>query len=150
MGNSIKVKNYSDIFVEYPAVAPLLPGHLLMITSAKKVQKHNAASGNALPLVGIEDALQGKGIRDAFAADDIVRCWIPTRGCVARLRLKDGQNVVAGDWVESAGDGTVQKYVVDSTGDYLPAQLIGQVVEPVDMSGSSGVDPEGFVEVLIN
>lgn len=150
MGNSIKIKNYSDIFVEYPAVAELLPGHLLMITSAKKVQKHNAASGNVLPMVAIEDALQGKGIRDKFEADDVVRCWIPQRGDVVRLRLKDGQNVVAGDWVESAGDGTVQKYGVDSTGDYFPAQLVGQVLEPVDMSGSSAVDPEGFVEVLIN
>lgn len=150
MGNSIKIKNYSDIFVEYPAAEILKPGHVLMLTSAKKVQKHNAASGNVLMMVGIEDALQGKGITDDFAVGDVVRVWIPQRGDVVRLRLKDGQTVVAGDWVESAGDGTVQKYGVDSTGDYFPAQLIGQVLEPVDMSGSSAVDPDGFVEVLIN
>lgn len=150
MGNSIKVKNYSDVFEEFPAVAALYPGHLLMVTSANKVQKHNVASGNILPMVAIEDALQGKGITEAYAADDIVRCWIPTRGCIVKLRLKDGQTVVVGDWVESAGDGTVQKWVVDSTGDYFPAQLVGQVVEAVDMSGSSGVDPDGFVNVRIN
>ena len=150
MGNSIKIKNYSDIFIEKAAAEILKPGHLLMLTSADKVQKHNVASGNVLLLVGIEDALQGKGIEDAFAAGDVVRVWIPQRGDVVRLRLKDGQNVVIGDWVESAGDGTVQKYAVDSTGAYFHAQLVGQVLKAVDMSGSSAVDPDGFVEVLIN
>lgn len=150
MGNTIKVKNYSDVFEEYEAVAALSPGHLLMLTSANKVQKHNVASGNVLPMVAIEDALQGKDITEAYAAEDRVRVWIPQRGDIVKLRLKDGQNVVIGDWVESAGDGTVQKWVVDSTGDYLTAQLIGQVVEAVDMSGSAGVDPDGFVNVRIN
>lgn len=147
--NTIIAKNYSKVIEEYPAAAAITPGHLIQLVSAGTVQKHATASGNAFPMFALEDSLQGKGIDEDYAAADRVQCWIPGRGDMVNAILKDGQSVVAGDFVESAGDGTLQKWVVDSTGDYAPAQIIGVVVTAVDMSGSSAVDPDGRVLIRI-
>lgn len=147
--NTIKAKKYTDVIEEYPAAAAITPGHLIELISDGTVRNHATASGNALPMFALEDELQGKGIDDDYAAADRVQCWIPGRGDIVNALLKDGQSVVAGDFVESAGDGTLQKWVVDSTGDYAPAQIIGVVVTAVDMSGSSDVDPDGRVLVRI-
>lgn len=148
--NTVKVKKYFDIVEEYPAAAALLPGHLIELTSAEKVQKHANAGQNVFPMFALEDELQGKGITDAFVADDRVQCWIPTRGDIVQAILKDGENVVAGDMLESAGDGTLQKHVAGSAGvvEY-PLAIVGVVVEAVDLSGSSAVDPAAYVLVRI-
>jgi hypothetical protein len=109
--NTIMLKNYLNVFEEYKAVtATIYPGCLVELTSAEKVKLHATAGGNALPMFAIEDALQGKGIDDAFAADDTVRCWIPTRGDVVYGILADGQTIVKGEFVESNGAGYLRKH----------------------------------------
>lgn len=146
--NTIKIKKYSDVIEEYEANAAITPGHLIEVMSTGKVRKHATASGNCLPMFALEDELQGKGIDEDYAAADQVQCWIPGRGDMVYALLKDGQSVVIGDFLESAGDGTVQKHVVDSTGDYL-FPIIGMAMEAVDMSDSSTVDPSGRVIMRI-
>lgn len=152
--NTIKLKKYLDVIDEFFAVAALTPGHLLEITSAGKVQKHSVAGGNVTPLIALEDELWGKTIDDAFAANDPVQVWTAQRGEVAYMLLKDGENVVIGDYLESAGDGTLQKHVedIDSAADVTVIygnQLVGIAMEAVDMSGSSGADPSGRIKVRI-
>jgi len=147
--NTIKVKNYASVREEMVAVGAITPGHLVEIDSAGEVQVHSTAGGNVLPMFALEDELQGKKITDAYVADDKVQVWIPGRGDVVYALLKDGETAVIGSWLESAGDGTLQVHAADSTGDYLPLQIVGQAIEAVDMSVSSGADPTGRIQVRI-
>jgi hypothetical protein len=151
---TIKLKSYNNVQEEHIAVSAITPGHLLTLNSDDKVLPHSVAGGNAYPMFALEDVYQGKTIADAFSADDPVQCWIPGRGDMVNAILKDGENVVIGDYLESAGDGTLQKHVadVDSSADITtiyPLQIVGQVVEAVDLSGSSGTHPVTELRVKI-
>ena len=151
---TIILKNYLNNFVEYVAAAAITPGHFVELASATTVQVHSTAGGNILPMVAIENALEGEGIADAYAADDRVRCWIPQRGDEVYGLLSDGESVSVGDFLESAGDGTLQKHVVDSFSASESVvvsgnQIVAQALEAVDMSDSSGADPSGRIKVRI-
>ena len=112
--NTVILKNYLNVFEEYEAAAATIyPGCLVELNSAGKVQVHATSGGNALPMFAIEDALQGKGIDDAFTTGDKVRVWIPTRGDQVYGILADGQTIVKGDFLESNGAGYLQKHTPD-------------------------------------
>jgi len=142
---SVKIKAYTNVIEEYVANAAITPGHLIQIMSTDKVRVHASAGQNALPMFALEDELQGKGIDEAYAATDRVQCWVPNRGDVVNAVLKNGETIVIGDFLESAGDGTLQKHIadVDSSNDITwvyPLQIVGQAIVALDLSGSSGAD----------
>ena len=137
--NKIILKNYSDVFMEYVAGSTIIPGQLLLLDTDGTVKAHDDDVPAAFtPLVAIEDALQGREIDDVFVAGDPVRCWIPGRGDVAYLILEDGAHVAIGDFLESNGAGYVQKFT--------SGKVVGQALEHMDLSGSSG--EESSVGVL--
>ena len=149
--NTIKLKKYSDVIEEYNAAAAITPGMLIQMTTADKVQKHATAGGNILPMFALEDELQGKGIDDNYATDDKVQCWIPGRGDQVYAILSDGETVAVGDFLESNGDGCLQKHVPDSwesadaqaANTINQAAIVGIALEYKDLSGSSGEDSAG-------
>lgn len=148
---TIKVKKYADIIEEIIATAvAITPGYLLEETSAGLVQAHSTAGGNVLPMFAIEDELQGKGVDDAYAVSVPIQCWIPGRGDMVYAYLKDGETVVIGDFVESAGDGTLQKHVADvSNVVNITNQIVGQVVEALDLSDSANLTAIGRLIIRI-
>lgn len=115
---------------EYLASAALTPGHLIEFISTGKVQKHATAKGFHARMFAVEDALQGRRISDAYAADELVQCNLVKPGSIVRAWLKAGQNIVKGDKLVSAGDGTLQKV---SSSDL---QLVGIAQEALDLSAS--------------
>lgn len=145
--NTIKVKKYSDIIEEYTATAvAITPGYLLEITSAGLVQAHATAQGNVLPMFALEDELQGNPITTNYAASAKIQCWIPGRGDIVYALLKDGETVVIGDFLESAGNGQLQKHVADVESfesneagsiTVYPNAIVGQALEAVDLSASA-------------
>jgi hypothetical protein len=139
--HTIKVKKYADVIEEYTAVGAITPGMLIEVTSAGKVQPHSSSAGSALAMFALEDELQGRGIDVDFSADEKVQCWLPGHGDMVYALLADGETAVIGNWLESNGDGKLK------VGTTAP---IGQAVEAVDMSGSSGEDPNGRIIVRIN
>ena len=150
--NTIKLKNYSKVHEEYVAVAAITPGMLVEYTSAGKVQKHSSAGQNMIPMFALEDELQGKGIDDNYAADAPVQVWVAGRGDQVYALLKDGENVAIGDLLESAGDGYLQKHVADieSGGDYIYTnQIVGEAIEALDLSSSSGAEPTQRLQIRI-
>lgn len=150
MANTIKLKKYSDVVEEFTAGGAITPGHLVMVNSSGDVVVHNSAGGNAFPMFALENELEGGDMDTAYANDDQVQVWIPGRGDIVNAILKDGQNVVIGDWLESAGDGTLQKHAADSSGSAIYGnQLVGQVVAAVDLSGSSGTHPSTGLRVQV-
>lgn len=145
--NTIKLKKYSDVIEEYVAAAAVTPGMVLEFTSAGKVQAHQNAGQNVVPMVALEDELQGNGIDDNYETDDPVQAWVPYRGDQAYLILKDDTlAVTTGDLLESAGGGYVQKHEADSAGAVeYPLAIVGQALEDLDLSGSSGEESSGVL-----
>jgi hypothetical protein len=156
--NTIKIKKYLDIVEEYEANAALFPGHLVELMSTGKIRKHATAEGTVLPMFALEDELQGNDNDTAYAAADRVQVWIPNRGEIVLAVLKDGQNVAIGDFLESAGDGTLQKHVNDEDSwesnskqepgnvTVIPQVIVGTALEAVDLSGSSGEEDSGALD----
>jgi hypothetical protein len=151
--HTIKIKKYADIIEEWIASAAITPGHLVEVINSAgspRVRVHATAGGNAIPMFALEDEMQGGGIDDAYTAAYPVQVWIAGRGDEVNALLLDGETVVVGDFLESAGDGTLQKHVADSAGvGTLSLQIVAIAMESVDMSGSSGVDPTGRIKVKI-
>jgi hypothetical protein len=146
--NTIKVKKYSDVIEEMVASAAVTPGMLLIIESTGKVKAHDQADKDVFPIFALEDELQGKGIDDAYAANDPVQCWIPSRGDIVNAILADGQKVVIGDPLTSDGYGRLKKHVTDTGASTVPwtvypEQIVGYAAEALDLSGSSGAEVSG-------
>jgi hypothetical protein len=127
---------------EYPASAAITPGHLVAVASTGKVAVHAAAGLATRPLIAVENALIGKGISDAYAADDLVQCVHAQPGDVIYALVAAGAAaIVKGDKLSSAGDGTFKKAVTASqltSGNYTytPADVIlAEADEAVDNSG---------------
>jgi len=148
---TIKLKKYFDVVEEFTATAvAITPGELLEVTSAGLVQAHSTSGGVVLPMFALEDELQGDGIDDDYAVSVPIQVWVAGRGEIVNAILKDGEDVSIGDFLESAGDGTLQKYSDDSAGaSEYPNSIVGVAVDAVDMSGSSGADPSGRIQVRI-
>ncbi|MDH7554342.1 MAG: hypothetical protein QHH74_11865 [Spirochaetota bacterium] len=147
--NTIKINNHSDNFEEYIAAATILPGSLIELTTDNKVKVHSTAGGNVGPkMFALEDAFEGKGIDDAYAADDRVRCWFPAPGDVVLAILADGQKVDEGDFLESNGAGYLRKHtpeeISSSTGTIYSNQIVAISLEQMDaIEDSSGQDVGG-------
>ena len=145
--NTIIVKDYNHIRDEKVAAGAITPGMLVERTSADKVQAHNSAGAPVQKIFAIEDAPQGNGISDAYAADDTVLLWHATPGEQVYGILDDAsavEAIVIGDFVESAGDGRLRKVTVGSaeTGGYSNS-IVGVALEAQST-------PEGrfIVEIL--
>ncbi len=139
MANTVKLKKYLDVIEEYPAGGAITPGHLIALGSNGKVVVHGDAGENALQMFALEDELQGKGLNEAYAQDEPVQCWVAQRGEIVNAILTTSQTVVVGDWLESAGNGTLQKHVpnTDSAGtDIHGKQIVGQAVQAVTTTGA--------------
>jgi len=151
MSKTIKLKNYGNNFEEFIAASAIKPGHLIELTSANKVQSHSTSGGNVLKLFALEDSLQGKGITDAYAANDPVQAWFVQPGDQVNAILANGENVVIGDFLSSNGNGELKKYVIASSAAVIeyPEVIVAVARKAVDMSGSSAVDPDGFIPVTI-
>jgi len=123
---TIKLKNYTNVFVEAEAAATITPGMLVEWTSTGKVQKHSTAAGNHAFMFAIEDELQGKGINDNYVAGDRVQVWIAGRGDVVYARLADEAAIAIGDYLESNGEGLLQEYT--------SGKVVGVAIEAKDLS----------------
>jgi len=136
--NTIKVKKYSDVIEEYVAAAAITPGMLVeVVAGAETIQAHSTSGGNTLPMFALEDEMQGNDINDDYAAADPVQVWIPYRGDMVYVLLRDEENIAIGDWVMSDGEGKVREFSV-TAGDSAEAEymypIVGQAVEAKDLS----------------
>jgi hypothetical protein len=155
MSNTVKLKNYSDVMEEGVANAAITPGMLIEQMSTGKYRAHATAGGNVLLMFAVEDEMQGLSIDDDYDADDPVQIWIPGRGDQVNALLANGQTAAIGDFLVSNGDGYLKVLDEqsadsdDAIGTIYGQQIVGKAVEAVDMSGSSGVDPDGRIAVRI-
>jgi hypothetical protein len=134
---TIMLKKHADVYEEFEAHATIIPGMLVELNSDKEVLAHDTAQGSVIPpMFAIEDALQGKGIDDDYAAGDDVRVWIPGRGDVVNALLEDEQTIVIGDFLVSNGSGYLKKHKTPTSADeeLYPNSIVGMAIEAKDLS----------------
>jgi len=144
---------------EAVANAAITPGHLVELMSTGKLRVHASAGQNCEKAFAVEDDLQGNTIDDAYDAADIAQYNIMKPGDEVNALLANGQDVSIGDFLESAGDGTLQAHTADSESlgadssgaiaSFYTNQIVGVALEAVDMSDSSGADPSARIKVRI-
>lgn len=86
------------------------PGDLLEKTAVvNEVQRHSTAAGKALVMVAVENTAWNKGLSDDYADGNQVQVVFPQRGDKLSMLLAAGATAVTcGDYLESAGDGTIR------------------------------------------
>jgi len=133
---------------EEKADAAITPGHLLERT-ATGVKVHAAAGAKAQRIFAVEDENQGKEIDDAYTT--AARCFFKTfrPGDLVLARIKNGENIAIGDWLTSGAAGVLAEAAADSSGTIIEQDVVGVALSACDMSGSSGVDPDGTCIVEI-
>src|SRR3990170_7472075 len=133
------------------AAEAVTPGHLIEFVpsgaDAGKLRKHASAGQNAAHMFAVEEEFVGDDIDTAYAASDTVQYVAARPGDeVNALVAAAAAAIVKGNFLESAGNGTVRKHTVPSqavneggTNSYTITQytraVVGQALEAVDNSG---------------
>lgn len=143
---TIILESRDQVIRERVANAAITPGHLIQVMSTGNVRVHPNAAQNAAKIFAVESDNEGEGVDDAYAASDRVKMWFPKPGDMVYALLADGQTAAIGDFLESAGDGTLQVHAADiaesaESQTIYEMAIVGMAEEAVDMSGSSGADP---------
>lgn len=133
---------------EAVAAGAITPGMLLKASSTlddanppkSKVVAHDVAGGYAEAMFAVEDALQGRTIADAYSSGELVQIVMAEKGDVVLAWLNSGENVAAGDFLVSNGDGMLQKLA----GSELPVAVSLQT-----MNLSDSNDPDTRIRVRI-
>lgn len=89
------------------------PGQLLERFNSSgtiRWRKHSTAAGPGVPAVATDQAMLNKGVDDNYAVGDLAEVSIGHRGAKFWMFIASGQNIAAGDKLESAGNGTLKIY----------------------------------------
>lgn len=109
--NTIFLGGGRVVINDLAASEAITPGHLVERFNNAGVirfKKHATAGGNTAKLVATEQSMLNKGVDDAYAANDLVEVAALQTGSTAWMLIASGQNITAGQRLESAGDGTLR------------------------------------------
>jgi len=137
----IHLRGDYGVHEEARAGGAIRPGDLIDQASTGKMLKHPTAGGWAEKAFALEDALQGNGIDDNYATDDLVSFTICKPGDIVYAWLSGGETVTLDDFLTSNGDGALK---VASSTDIR----IAKPLEAVDASDSNDVDERIKVRIL--
>jgi len=105
---TIKQKSYSDIMNEYTAGGAITPGHNVRLNSDGAVIVNATAGGPTPALFAVEDELQGKTTRDAYASGDKVQVWAVQPGEEVLAIIDSGLDPDIGALLEPSTDGQLR------------------------------------------
>ncbi len=131
---------------EAKAAGAITPGHLVALDSSGDLIVHAAAGLNASRAFAKENEVIGKGITVAYASgDNVIYEAFPPGAEVYALVNGTAAALAIGDFLESAGDGTLQKLATDAaTDDTQRASVVA-----IALSTTAGSTAERvIVEVL--
>lgn len=148
MTNTILIKG-RGIRKEALAAAIITPGYLIERIAAGTFQKHAGAGLNTSPLFAEENELFGKGIDDDYPAGDQVLAQFCVPGCeINAVLAANAAAIVIGDFLESAGDGTLRIATADVATDTAQREaMVAVALEAVDNS-AGGTEVRIKVEVV--
>lgn len=108
MSNAVLLKCESYIQSEDVATTAISPGMLVDLTPTGGVKYHGTADVSAVSRFAIEADVWGKTIDDAYAiGDTVVYAAVPS-GSQVQAIIADGQTITRGDFLCSAGNGTLK------------------------------------------
>ncbi len=146
--NTIVIKG-TGLRRERVANAAITPGHLVEVMTSGNLRVHATAGGIAQAAFAIEDELQGNPISTDYATDAVVQYNIFEKGDVVNALIANGENIAIGNYLVSAGDGTLELMRVDSSAEITEQYPVAIALEDCDMSDSSAVDdPRCHAEIL--
>jgi hypothetical protein len=93
---------------ERKANAAITPGDLVEIMSTGNLRRHATLGAQAQRAFALENDLIGRGIEDDYAANEICQYGVFQAGAEVYARLVIGESCSIGDFLESAGNGTLQ------------------------------------------
>lgn len=136
------------VFKEATSAGALSPGHLIKLNTAGKVVKHATAGGTLSPMFAIEYEFDSSDIDTAYASGDRVRYVVASTGCRIKAKVAaTAPAIVIGDYLESAGDGTLRKVIADTATSQNERNSVRfQAVEAVNNSSGSS---EVFIKVEV-
>ena len=97
-----------------------------------RARPHATASVATAPNFAVEQSELNQGVNDGYAINDLVRSKIGERGSAFWAIIPSGQNIVAGQKLESNGDGTLKAYAT------LGAALCSAVESINNTTGAAG------------
>jgi len=118
--------------------AGIYPG-MLLTRGASGVVVHATEGGRHEKMFALEDALQGQTVDDVYTSGEIVFLILPNLGSEVYALLEDGQNVVVGTELISAGNGKLKAVADLESGETL-SQVVGVAAEAKDLTGSNTED----------
>src|SRR5512146_1628351 len=86
---------------ERKANAAITPGHLVEIMTTGNLRKHATPGGAAQRAFALENDLIGKGVDDAYAANDSALYGVFAPGAEVYALLLTGESCNIGDFLES-------------------------------------------------
>jgi len=143
MPNTISLKGLGTR-KEAAADVAVTPGYLLEF-GATGVQPHSSAGTDAAAAFAVENDIAGKGIDDDYAIADQVLYSVFTPGDeVYGLVAAAAAAIVKGDFLESAGDGTLRKHTAQAvveggaaTYTISSKAIVARAIEAVDNSAGA-------------
>jgi len=137
-------------YKEAKANAAITPGHLVERMSTGNVRVHATGGGSCQKMFAIEDSGRGKTIDDAYEAAQQAQLAICQPGDEIYALLYNGEHAYKHSLLESQGDGTLRVVDADASwGAIALNSIVGEALEEVDMSGSSGEDPSARILIEI-
>ena len=110
----------------------ITPGHLIEYGGTNDIQKHSTDGGFAIKAFALENDLVGDDLDDAYATGEAVQFGVCAPGTEINAILADNQTVAVGEFLVSAGDGTLREATSDAAGVYVAVAL-----EAVTTSGAT-------------
>jgi hypothetical protein len=110
MGRPIKLLGEPIQNEDYPAAdGTIKPGHLIVLNSSAEWIRHNVTSSASVAAqFALEREEMGQGIDVLYAEGDYVKAGHFGNGTRVNALIPSGQNIAAGQKLESAGDGTLR------------------------------------------
>ena len=111
--------------------AGFLPGQLVRLNSAGKIILHATIHGHGPRKILIEDAVWGKTVDDAFAANVNAPFYNFSPEGKFNFRCKEGFNYTVGTLLVSNGDGNFRPYIAGTS-----LQVFGEVRTALDLTAA--------------
>ena len=127
--------NGADLLRKEAIVGTILTPGMLVDVDASGLKPHAVDGGNALPLFGVENDLEGTAISHAYSTGErgFYRHCMPGEEVYAWL--EQGESVVPGDFLISVGNGRLKKDTGESsTAGEMP--IVARSEETLDLSTS--------------
>lgn len=109
--NTIWLGGLGTVIGDIAAGGSITPGHLLERFNSSGVWRwraHSTGGGNTAPAVALAQHLVNKGVDDVYNTNDLVDAVVLSPGATAWMLIASGQNIVFGNQLESAGNGTLR------------------------------------------